>query len=133
MIRPFLSLVLLAGLASPTLAQAVPTVGRPVLLLHGNYCGPGNNAPAAPVDALDAACARHDACTPDDALPSKACNLRLQVEAGRVADDSRQPEDLRFMAGLVASAAAMMPYALPGTPDPTRPSPPRAPTRRAGP
>lgn len=79
------------------------------MLLHGNYCGPGNNAPAAPVDALDAACARHDACTPDGGLPSKACNLRLQVDAERVATDPRQPEDIRMMAGLVATGAAMMP------------------------
>lgn len=81
------------------------------MLLHGNYCGPGNNGPAAPVDALDAACARHDACTPDGALAPKACNLRLQVDAERLADDPRQPPDLRMMAGLVASGAAMMPSA----------------------
>ncbi len=109
--RPVLPLLLLAGLTAPALAQAAPAVRGPAVLLHGNYCGPGNNAPAAPVDALDAACARHDACTPDDALPSKACNLRLQVDAERVADDPRQPEDLRIMAGLVASGAAMMPFA----------------------
>lgn len=102
---------LLAGcLAGPALAQEVPTVRRPTMLIHGNYCGPGNNAPLAPIDALDAACARHDACTPDDALPSKACNVRLQAEARRVADDPAQPEDLRMMAGFVASGAAMMPY-----------------------
>ena len=80
------------------------------MLLHGNYCGPGNNAPLAPTDALDAACARHDACTPDGALPSKACNLRLQVDAEQVAQDPSQPSDLRAMAGLVASGAAMMPF-----------------------
>lgn len=102
----------------PVMAQGASVVRRPTLLLHGNYCGPGNNAPAAPIDALDAACARHDACTPEGALPSKACNLRLQVEAGRVADDPRQPEELRLLAGLVASGAAMMPSAPVGGPDP---------------
>ena len=25
------------------------------MLIHGNYCGPGNNAPRPPIDALDAA------------------------------------------------------------------------------
>lgn len=118
MIRSILPVVMLAGLAAPAFAQTAPAVRAPALLVHGNYCGPGNNAPAAPVDALDAACARHDACTPDDALPSKACNLRLQVEAGRVADDPRQPDDLRFMAGLVASGAAMMLSAPSGAPAP---------------
>ncbi len=37
---------------------------QPAALFHGNYCGLGNNAPLPPIDALDAACARHDACTP---------------------------------------------------------------------
>ncbi len=110
--RSILSLVLLAGLTAPALTTgpAAAVEGSPVLL-HGNYCGPGNRAPAAPIDALDAACARHDACTPDGALAPRACNLRLQAEAERVADDPRQPEDLRMMAGLVASGAAMMPSA----------------------
>lgn len=102
--------ILLAALVvAPAHAQSGPASRRTTLLIHGNYCGPGNNAPLAPIDALDAACARHDACTPDEGLPSKACNLRLQVEAERVANDGRQPEDLRMVAGLVASGAAMMP------------------------
>ncbi|WP_110350646.1 hypothetical protein [Methylobacterium sp. B4] len=96
-----------ACLLAPACASAQD--GAPKMLLHGNYCGPGNNAPLAPVDALDAACARHDACTPDGGLPSKACNLRLQADAERVAQDPRQPSDLRGLAGLVASGAAMMP------------------------
>lgn len=109
--RSILPLLLVAGLAVPALTQTAAAVDGPPMLLHGNYCGPGNNGPAAPVDALDAACARHDACTPDGALAPKACNLRLQVDAERVADDPRQPADLRMLAGLVASGAAMMPSA----------------------
>lgn len=112
MTRLPLALGLLATFAAPALAQELPVAGRPTLLLHGNYCGPGNNAPAAPVDALDAACARHDACTPDGGLPSKACNMRLQADAERVASDPAQPENLRMVAGFVASGAAMMPSAL---------------------
>lgn len=109
MTRYFLALGLLSALALPAHAQEDLAARKPKVLLYGNYCGPGNNAPAAPVDALDAACARHDACTPDRGLPSKACNMRLQAEAERVASDARQPEDLRMMAGLVAAGAAMMP------------------------
>lgn len=109
--RSILPLVLLAGLTAPAFTGPAAAVEGSPVLLHGNYCGPGNRAPAAPVDALDAACARHDACTPDGALAPRACNLRLQVDAERVADDPRQPEDLRMMAGLVASGAAMMPSA----------------------
>ncbi|MET0528906.1 hypothetical protein [Methylobacterium sp. PvR107] len=97
---------LLAALcAAPALAQPAAN-GGPKFLLHGNYCGPGNNAPLPPIDALDAACARHDACTPDVGLPSKACNLRLEREAAAVARDPSQPSDVRSLAGFVASFAA---------------------------
>lgn len=99
-------LVLATCLAAPAMGQS--TAGKPVILIHGNYCGPGNKAPLAPIDALDAACARHDACTPDDALPVKACNLRLEREAAGIANDPRQPQDLRSMAGLVSIGASMM-------------------------
>ena len=109
--RSLLPLLLVTALTVPAFSQTASAVEGSPMLLHGNYCGPGNNGPAAPVDALDAACARHDACTPDGALAPKACNLRLQVDAERVADDPRQPADLRMLAGLVASGAAMMPSA----------------------
>jgi hypothetical protein len=102
-------LVLATCLASPALAQSDPLPHGPALLLHGNYCGPGNNAPLPPIDALDAACARHDACTPDGALASKACNLRLQREADLISHDPRQPDDLRALAGLVAVGASILP------------------------
>ncbi|MCF4123947.1 hypothetical protein [Methylobacterium sp. SyP6R] len=99
-------LVLACGFAVPALAQS----GRPpALLIHGNYCGPGNNAPLPPIDALDAACARHDACTPRGGLASAACNARLQREATLISRDPRQPRDLRDAAGFVAFAAGMMP------------------------
>ncbi len=111
--RIITAILLAAGFVTPSLAQPVTAPARPTILIHGNYCGPGNNAPMAPVDALDAACARHDACTPNDGLPSKACNLRLQAEAERIADDPRQPPELRMVAGVVASGAAMMPSAAP--------------------
>ena len=79
------------------------------MLIHGNYCGPGNNAPLPPIDALDAACARHDACTPEGGLPTPACNLRLKQEATLVARDPRQTRDLRAMAGFVAATATLIP------------------------
>lgn len=116
MFRPLVLLALGLGAASPALAQSAALGGPlgspghgPNMLIHGNYCGPGNNAPRPPVDALDAACARHDACTPDGALPSRACNLRLQRDADLISRDPRQPDDLRALAGLVAAGAAIMP------------------------
>ena len=78
----------------------------------------GNNAPLPPIDALDAACARHDACTPASGLPSRACNLRLQRAASRISRDPRQPDDLRALAGFVAAGAGALPF------DPNRPAAP---------
>ncbi|GJD48638.1 hypothetical protein OPKNFCMD_1361 [Methylobacterium crusticola] len=98
--------LLAALLIGPSQAHAGPS-----LLLHGNYCGPGNNAPLAPIDALDAACARHDACTPAGGLASRACNARLQRDAEMIARDPRRPDDLRALAGLVSAAASLFPSA----------------------
>lgn len=76
------------------------------LVFHGNYCGLGNRARAAPVDALDRACMHHDACTPSGKIPSCACNARLVEEAGAVARDPAQPAELQLLASLTATAAA---------------------------
>ncbi|ACA16075.1 conserved hypothetical protein [Methylobacterium sp. 4-46] len=110
MIRELTPIVLAFGLASPALAQAPAAPLAPSLLMHGNYCGLGNRAPLPPVDALDAACARHDACTPAGGLPSRRCNLRLQWEADRISRDPRQPDDVRAAAGFIAFSAALLPF-----------------------
>ncbi|MEL6064380.1 MULTISPECIES: hypothetical protein [unclassified Methylobacterium] len=115
-----------AAFAAPSQAQPA-AFGGPKMLIHGNYCGPGNNAPLPPIDALDAACARHDACTPNGGLPTQACNLRLQRDATLISRDPRQPEDLRAMAGLIAATATLIP---------SEPGPQRVPaslTARPGP
>ncbi|MDR7036161.1 hypothetical protein J2X36_000899 [Methylobacterium sp. BE186] len=94
----------------PALAQTNGALRPPAALIHGNYCGMGNNAPLLPVDALDLACARHDACTPSGGLPSRACNMRLQREADVISRDPRQPDDLRALAGFISAGAAMLPF-----------------------
>ena len=76
------------------------------LVFHGNYCGLGNRARAAPVDALDRACMHHDACTPSGKSPSCECNARLVEEASAVARDPAQPAELKSLASLTATAAA---------------------------
>ena len=101
-------LILAACLTSPALAQPASGIDQPAVLIHGNYCGMGNNAPLPPIDALDAACARHDACTPAGGLPTRACNLRFQRETQFISRDPRQPEDLRALAGFVG--AALLPF-----------------------
>lgn len=99
--------------SAPALAQ---TAG-PRPMLYGNYCGPGNNAPLPPIDALDAACMHHDACSPDQGLPTKSCNFRLEREAAAVSDDPREPDDVRAMAGMVSMFGSMTA----GIDDPIRP------------
>ena len=105
--RTIVPLLVAAGFASPALAQPA-AVGGPKMLIHGNYCGPGNNAPLPPIDALDAACARHDACTPSGGIPTRACNARLERAADAISRNPRQPADLRAMTGFVAACADML-------------------------
>lgn len=125
--RTLLGLSLLAAAVAPLPAlgqegqSAPPPITLPIapqdnplsngdLVFYGNYCGPGSKGPGLPpIDALDAACARHDACTPNGGLPSQACNLRLQREATLISRDPRQPQDVRSMAGLVAASATLIP------------------------
>lgn len=80
------------------------------LVFHGNYCGPGSRGRGRrPVDALDAACARHDACTPPPgALASCGCNARLQREAAAVAMSPRTPDDTRAAARFIAEGVRLM-------------------------
>jgi len=105
----YLAPLLVIGSSAPALAQSYG-LQQPAALFHGNYCGFGNNAPLPPIDALDAACARHDACTPVGRLPSRACNVRLYWETDRISRDPRQPDDVRALAGFVAAGAALLPF-----------------------
>ncbi|MER2267923.1 hypothetical protein [Methylobacterium oxalidis] len=109
-VRIVLPFVVAACLTSPALAQSTGYVREPAALIHGNYCGMGNNAPLPPIDALDAACARHDACAPLGHLPSRACNLRFQRETEFISRDPRQPDDLRALAGFMSAGAALLPF-----------------------
>ena len=104
--RICLTALLICWITLPAWAQNPIADGS--LLIHGNYCGPGNRGyDKAPIDALDAACRHHDLCTPDIGLPSCACNARLSREATRVAHNRHQPADLRQMATIVAGAATI--------------------------
>lgn len=95
------------SIQNPAIPAQTP---RPALLVHGHYCGPGNDGMnVAPIDALDAACRKHDACTPDGGLPSCGCNRALKLDAARLAASPRVPEDERMMAGLVAQATDLIP------------------------
>ena len=98
-------------------AQTLPGAGQVfgplmhgALVYHGNYCGPGQRGRhLRPVDALDAACRRHDQCTPGFGLPTCACNARLHDEALAVARDPREPRDERQVADFTAEGALAIP------------------------
>ncbi len=106
---------LACALASAAHAQDLPRLdpGRGSLLIHGNFCGPGNRGPGhPPVDALDRACARHDACSPPPAsgrLAACACHDRLHAEADLVARDPHTPRSLRDTARFVSDFALALP------------------------
>ncbi len=83
----------------------IKALRRGPLLIHGNYCGIGNRPGTPPIDALDAACMRHDACTQTGNLPSCRCDDRLRTEATEVAQDPATPADVAALA--TATAASM--------------------------
>jgi len=116
-LTPIAAALLALGLTvfTATAQEIVPPgpSGPGGFLIHGNFCGPGNRGPGyPPIDALDRACAHHDACWPDSAsglLPACACNRRLQVEAGLVARDPRTPAETRQTARFISDFATALP------------------------
>ncbi len=83
------------------------------MVFYGNYCGPGSRgAGRPPIDALDAACMRHDACSPPagTGLPSCGCNARLSREAAMVARTPRRISDeTRVAAKFIAESSRAIP------------------------
>jgi hypothetical protein len=119
---------------TPHAQELIQTPRGPGFLIYGNYCGPGNRGPRyKPIDALDLACAHHDACWPADpaALPACACNERLHVEAGLVAHDRRAPAQMRETAQFISDFATAIPCADPEDREgPAVPALPRLPAAR---
>ena len=115
--HPLKALAAFGALACALTVPAVPDAqaqGTPgALLIYGNFCGPGNRGPGyPPIDALDLACAHHDACSPGmDAgvLPTCQCNRRLQVEASAIAANPRMPERTRQTAQFISDFASASP------------------------
>lgn len=78
-------------------------------LFHGNYCGKGQRGEGLPaIDALDAACQRHDACYEASGYSSCACDATLKREAGVVADSPQVSLEVRRRALSVVEATAAM-------------------------
>lgn len=106
------ALLLSAGTATTatTMAQAGKLDSRSAvaMLFHGNYCGMGSRPGTRPVDALDAACMRHDACAPSGGIPSCDCNARLQIESTAISQNVTQPPDIQFLASVTAAGAGLM-------------------------
>ncbi|WP_267360291.1 hypothetical protein [Methylobacterium sp. GC_Met_3] len=87
-------------------------LGRVVVgeeLFHGNYCGRGQRGEGLPpIDALDAACMRHDACYDVAGYSSCACDATLRREASAVSDSPNVSLEVRRRALSVAEAATAM-------------------------
>lgn len=86
----------------------VKALRRGPLLIHGNYCGIGNRPGTPPVDLLDEACMRHDACTKTGKLPSCRCDNRLHDEAVAIAQDPRTPLKIQVLATSVAASMVVL-------------------------
>ena len=98
-----------AGAAVQDLAHGdTKALQRGPLLLHGNFCGVGGRPGLAPLDALDAACQRHDDCTTTGALPSCACNERLKSEAAAIVADPAASTDLKALSAAVVASMAVL-------------------------
>lgn len=83
-------------------------------LFHGNYCGAGQRGEGLPpIDDLDAACQRHDACFDAAASRSCACNAVLKREAAAVSERPRVALEVRRRALSVVQAAEVMPCTAP--------------------
>ncbi|WP_425374928.1 hypothetical protein [Methylobacterium segetis] len=78
-------------------------------LFHGNYCGAGQRGEGLPpIDDLDAACQRHDACFDAAAHRSCACNAVLKREAAAVSERPGIALEVRRRALSVVQAAEVM-------------------------
>ena len=86
----------------------VRALRRGPLLIHGHFCGIGGRPGSSPVDALDAACMRHDACTKTGSLPSCTCDERLMREATTIAHDPASTADLKALATATAASMAIL-------------------------
>lgn len=82
--------------------------GRPGMSLNagfgvwGNWCGPGNSGPGAPVDTLDTLCMRHDKCYAQRGYFSCYCDAQLKAEIDRWAHRMTSKE--RAMAAAIKLA-----------------------------
>ena len=61
--------------------ENITTRGLPCL--HGNWCGPLCSGPGAPVDAVDAACKKHDKCYGKYGYFNCGCDLQLIQDLAR--------------------------------------------------
>lgn len=108
-----LAVALAAGAASAQEIVPPGPSGRGAFLIYGNFCGPGSRGPGyPPIDALDRACAHHDACSPELAsgvLPTCTCNRTLVSASARIAHDPRAPSRTRDTARFISGFAAVLP------------------------
>jgi len=77
------------------------------LNLYGNWCGPGTNPNSAPpIDPLDEACMRHDACYLRAGTPSCSCDVSFMNTVRQIAYPN---PDIYIKARAMSDALAMTP------------------------
>jgi hypothetical protein len=86
----------LAQLGTPVLPSPVlPSPVQPVPLggldVYGNWCGPGNSGPGAPIDRVDQVCCRHDKCYSDRGYFDCSCDRDLIASMPAAIADPNTP------------------------------------------
>jgi hypothetical protein len=71
--------------------------------IHGNYCGRGNLDGRPPIDELDAACRRHDACYDARGRGACACDRALARSAAELLRSGRLSSGAAETAALIAA------------------------------
>jgi hypothetical protein len=82
--------------------QPIPPRSAIQLDFYGNWCGPGQSGPGAPVDPIDQACCRHDICFCERGYDRCGCNLDLIEGLSEAVLDSRSSAEGRaWAAGII--------------------------------
>ncbi len=94
------------------LSPPLPAIaGDLIAHFHGRYCGTEAMDPTfrtRPIDALDAACMRHDRCYRNHPGDTGGCDAGLARAASRLENSPRLNEDVRRKAGVLDAVFSLL-------------------------
>jgi len=95
----------------PAVAGVVGTSQAALLALdlYGNWCGPGQSGPGAPVDRVDQVCCRHDRCYSSRGYFDCKCDRDLIAAMPAAIADSRTSAAGRAFGAAAAVTFAALP------------------------